>query len=127
MKKRRKQILLALVFTNFNILIAFAQSPKAEHLLDKTHFQYAIEQNDIQIVDVRTSEEFEQGSIDGAQNIDFLQKDFLDNISNLDKNKAVYIFCKSGKRSANAREKLLENGFTKVYELDGGFLQWQAE
>ncbi|MHC5309287.1 rhodanese-like domain-containing protein [Myroides sp. LJL116] len=122
-----KQILLAIVLANFNILVSFAQSPKEEHLLDKAHFQHAIAQNDIQLVDVRTSEEFQQGSIDGAQNIDFLQKDFLDNISNLDKDKAVYIFCKSGKRSANAREKLLENGFTKVYELDGGFLQWQAK
>ncbi|MHC5353824.1 rhodanese-like domain-containing protein [Myroides sp. LJL115] len=122
-----KQILLAIALTNFNILVSFAQSPKEGHLLDKTHFQHAIAQNDIQLVDVRTSEEFEQGSIDGAQNIDFLQKDFLDNISNLDKDKAVYIFCKSGKRSANARKKLLENGFTKVYELDGGVLQWQEK
>lgn len=127
MKNRIKKILFLIVLTNFNFLVAFAQAPREEHLLDKAHFKQAIGQNDIQLVDVRTSQEFEQGSINGAQNIDFMQDSFLENMGTLDKDKAVYIFCKSGKRSANAREKLLENGFTKVYELDGGFLQWEGK
>ena len=45
----------------------------------------------------------------------------------LDKEKPVYLYCRSGKRSASAAEKLKEAGFTEVYNLKGGILAWKEK
>ncbi|PCI10156.1 MAG: hypothetical protein COB73_03940 [Flavobacteriaceae bacterium] len=83
--------------------------------------------SDVQLVDVRTPGEYSEGYIKNAINIDIFGDDFMGKMSKLDKNKPVYVYCKSGHRSGNAAEKLEEAGFTKVYDLDGGFLQWKGD
>ncbi|OYX84506.1 MAG: rhodanese-like domain-containing protein [Flavobacteriales bacterium 32-34-25] len=80
-----------------------------------------------QILDVRTPEEFASGHIDNAQNINWQNENFVKNTEKLNKNKAVYLYCRSGKRSLKASEKLAELGFKKIYNLDGGYLKWNAE
>lgn len=80
-----------------------------------------------QILDVRTPEEFAGGHIDNATNIDWQGENFVKSIEKLDKNKPVYVYCRSGKRSLKASEKLEELGFKKIYNLDGGYLKWNAE
>lgn len=80
-----------------------------------------------QILDVRTPEEFASGHIDNAQNIDWQNENFVKNTEKLNKNKPVYVYCRSGKRSLKASEKLEELGFKKIYNLDGGYLKWNAE
>ncbi|MFQ3326134.1 MAG: rhodanese-related sulfurtransferase [Salibacteraceae bacterium] len=77
------------------------------------------------ILDVRTADEVGEGFIKGAQNIDITQPDFLKKIKSLDKNDPVYVYCKKGGRSANASEKLAKAGFTKVYNMMGGFDSWK--
>jgi len=79
----------------------------------------------MQLVDVRTPREYETGHIPNAQNIDFLDAKFELNIQNLDKSKPVIIYCQRGSRSAKCASKLIANGFVKVYDLDGGFAQWE--
>lgn len=74
------------------------------------------------LVDVRTSNEFNQGSIDDAINIDFYSKNFEASISKLDTNKIVFVFCKAGGRSAKASNLFIKAGFKKVYDLKGGYL-----
>ena len=78
----------------------------------------------IQLVDVRTPREVEQGMILGAQNMDYMGDDFLEQTESLDKSEPVYIYCKSGGRSARAAKKLRDAGFTKVYDIDGGITAW---
>jgi rhodanese-related sulfurtransferase len=51
--------------------------------------------------------------------------DFKQQVNVLDKEKPVYVYCRSGKRSARAAEILKEMGFTKVYDLQGGIMEWQ--
>ena len=80
-----------------------------------------------QILDVRTPEEFNQGHIDNAMNIDWLGNHFIQDVEKLNKNKAVYVYCRSGKRSLQASEKLAEMGFKKIYNLDGGYQKWTSE
>lgn len=80
-----------------------------------------------QILDVRTPEEFAQGHINNAQNIDWQNENFVKNTEKFNKNKPVYVYCRSGKRSLKASEKLSALGFKKIYNLDGGFLKWNAE
>ena len=84
-------------------------------------------QDSIQLVDVRTLEEFKQGYIEGAQNIDYLSDTFDLDIQNLDKTKPVILYCKSGGRSAKSSKKLLNVGFIEIYDLEGGITRWKEE
>lgn len=79
---------------------------------------------DIQLVDVRTPKEHAEGHIKGSQNINFYDEDFITQMSKLDKDKEIYIYCRSGGRSGKAAKQLKEAGFTKVYDLQGGFMNW---
>lgn len=80
-----------------------------------------------QLIDVRTPEEFFEGHLKNAQNICVSEDDFEDKIRLLDKSKPVYIYCRSGARSADAANKLEEMGFTKIYDMQGGIQLWQQE
>ncbi|WP_417289930.1 rhodanese-like domain-containing protein [Corallibacter sp.] len=87
--------------------------------------QTILELEDIQLVDVRTPEEFKEGYIANAQNIDYFSDTFDEDIEKLDKSKPVIVYCKSGGRSAKCADKLLEAGFVKVYDLEGGISKWK--
>lgn len=94
------------------------------NLLNVASFEKEMMSNKGLLIDIRTPAEFEEGTIEGARNIDFLGDTFKTEISELDKTEPVYIFCKSGGRSAKAHKLLKEEGFENVYELDGGFTAW---
>lgn len=78
------------------------------------------------IIDVRTPEEFANGHLQKAQNIDWNGNDFETAISTLSKDKPVFVYCLSGGRSHSAAEKMRNTGFKQVYELDGGIMKWRA-
>lgn len=80
-----------------------------------------------QILDVRTPDEFESEHIDNAKNVNWNGDDFEAKASSYDKSKPVFVYCLSGGRSKKAATKLKELGFDTVYELDGGFLNWNEE
>lgn len=80
-----------------------------------------------QILDVRTPEEFAVERIENAANVNWNGDDFVANAEKYDKTKPVFVYCKVGGRSAKASEKLAEMGFTKIYNLDGGIMKWNAE
>ena len=83
--------------------------------------------DNIQLIDVRTPKEFAEGYLKGAKLINFFDKDFLDQMSKLDKDKELYIYCRSGNRSGQATKKLKTMGFTKIYDLKGGIKSWKKE
>ena len=78
------------------------------------------------IVDVRTSAEFAQASIAKAKNIDFDSSSFEEELGKLEKDKPLFIYCKSGGRSEKAVEKAKEMGFERIIELDGGMDAWKV-
>lgn len=82
---------------------------------------------DFVILDVRTSGEFSSGHIRGAINLDFYQPDFHARLSGLDKSKTYLVYCRSGNRSEQAVRMMQSNGFSKVYNLLGGFAGWYQE
>ncbi|MBO6606084.1 rhodanese-like domain-containing protein [Psychroserpens sp.] len=84
-----------------------------------------LELEDVQLVDVRTPDEYKTGYIEYSQNINFLSPTFEDDILNLDKTKPVLVYCKSGKRSAKCSKKLKAAGFVKIYDLEGGIAKWK--
>ena len=79
----------------------------------------------IQLIDVRTPEEFKGNHLKGAQNICVTSDDFKEKVKMLDKNKPVYVYCNRGGRSAQAAIQLKDLGFTKIYDMDGGILLWE--
>lgn len=79
------------------------------------------------LLDVRTAEEFGEGHIAGALNIDIFSPLFKEEIEKLDKNKAYYIVCRSGGRSASAAGAMETLGFQQVSNLDGGMMGWMGE
>ena len=88
-------------------------------------FKEMTENKDVQLIDVRTPKEYNEGHIKNAENIDFYNDQFYDDMSKLDKTKPLYIYCRSGGRSGKAAAKLKELGFKEVYDLQGGILDWQ--
>lgn len=81
---------------------------------------------DIIILDVRTSEEINTGYIPNSTFIDYYDKNFENKINLIDRSKKIYTLCKSGGRSVKAAEILSKNGFRNVYNLEGGFMRWKA-
>lgn len=78
------------------------------------------------VLDVRTPGEFEKGHLANAVNYDWNGKDFSRQIENIDKPKPVFVYCLSGGRSASAAQKMRAEGFSEVYELEGGMLKWRS-
>lgn len=80
----------------------------------------------VTLVDVRTADEFGEGHIAGAMNIDVLEKDFKDIATKtLDKDKTIAVYCRSGRRSLNAADILQKEGYS-VVNLKGGYMAWKA-
>lgn len=82
------------------------------------------ELGEIQLIDVRTPEEFQEGHLENARNMNYYDDDFKEQLSVLDKSQKVYVYCKKGGRSASAAELLSEMGFTEIYDLEGGIDNW---
>lgn len=94
---------------------------------DVKGFAELIDSANVVIIDVRTAEEFNEGHIDGAILIDQNKSDFLEQVAQqLPKDKTIAIYCRSGRRSANAAQLLAKEGYKPV-NLKGGILQWMKE
>jgi rhodanese-related sulfurtransferase len=89
--------------------------------------QTILKMDEVQLVDVRTPEEFSEGYIKNAQNIDFNSPTFDQDILKLNKEKPVMLYCHSGGRSAKCAQKLKDAGFKKIYDLKGGISKWKHE
>jgi len=101
-------------------------SQNAVQVLNPTAFSQKInETNNAFVLDVRTPEEFAEGYIANAQNINYNGSNFEAEIAKLDKSKTYFVYCLSGKRSASAASYMRTNGFKNVINLEGGILTWQ--
>ena len=80
----------------------------------------------VQLLDVRTKEEWNEGHLKGAKLVPVTEEGFLAKAeAALDPKKPVLVYCKSGKRSAKAAKELREAGFTPVLEMEGGIMAWE--
>jgi rhodanese-related sulfurtransferase len=76
------------------------------------------------LLDVRTPEEFAQGHLKGAKNIDIRQPDFYSRVDKLDKNQTYLVYCRTNHRSGVAVEYMSQHGFQKLYQMMDGFPGW---
>ena len=95
--------------------------------LSVKEFSEKIAKEGVVILDVRTPEEFSEGYIEGAQNIDFYREDFKTEIDFLDMKFTYAVYCRSGNRSGQAVKILHDAGFQTVYNLEGGVIDWAKE
>lgn len=106
-------------------LPGFAQEEPKIEVLEPAEFKQQVTEDSIQFIDVRTPEEYKAGSIEGAENIDFLADDFFKNMEKFDKEEPLYLYCRSGNRSAKASARLSEMGFKQIIDLKGGYKAWK--
>ena len=95
-------------------------------VLGVMEYKEAVINKEVQLVDVRTPREYRSGHLGNAINIDYYKsKQFMEAFAAFNKEKPVYLYCRSGARSAKAARKLIAMGFKKIYDLEGGINNWR--
>lgn len=79
------------------------------------------------LLDVRTDMEHNEEHIPGSIQINIMGPDFPQRVAELDKNKAYYVYCRSGNRSGSACGFMASQGFTELYNLAPGMMGWEGE
>lgn len=120
-----KKIIITIICSCLTLGI-YAQQSRSAKDITVLKLERKISKN-IQLVDVRTAKEFKEGHIENAINIDVNSPDFEAKLHKLHKNKRVYVYCRSGKRSAIALKKMDSLGFNKLYNLPVGIEGWNKE
>lgn len=119
-----------LFITLFSFLlfgVSCGQKGNSGELLSPEAFADFIVGDGVQLIDVRTPEEFSEGHISGATNVNYNSPNFTNIVINdFDTSRPVAVYCRSGARSHHAAALFTEKGF-KVYELDGGIKAWKGD
>lgn len=114
-------------FLPFLMLLSLScHSQTSKSVLTVEEFEKGIHQPNIQILDVRTKDEYRNGHIKNSLHADWLDRvQFKERTSYIDKDKPVYIYCLSGARSAAAAEWLRKSRYSEVLELSDGINAWK--
>jgi len=100
---------------------------KTINQVDALEFDRLVKQNNGILLDVRTNSEFNNGHIANSGNLNFYSLSFRKKLILLPKNEPIYLYCNTGYRSEKAAEILLENGYSNVYNLEHGIMEWDLE
>jgi len=112
-------------FTLIFTLLILSSCSYGQKRVSQSEFKKLMNDKNSQILDVRTANEVAQGKIQGSLNIDYFKADFMEIAkSKLDKNKPILVYCAAGGRSASAAKDLKKAGFKSVYDLEGGYDNW---
>lgn len=94
--------------------------------LDPEEFKELFDQTENSVLlDVRTPEEVAEQAIEGHVLINAFDPNFPSKINELDKDKAYFVYCRSGNRSGKVCDFMAKNGFSQLYNLRGGILAWE--
>ena len=113
---------MALIAAAF--LLAGCSSTSTAIDLSVTEFSAKAAEPGVVTLDVRTPAEFAEGYIEGARLIDFQSGNFEKEIATLDKNATYAVYCRSGNRSGQAVRIMQDAGFTNVFNMNGGVIDW---
>jgi rhodanese-related sulfurtransferase len=106
------------------LLLAGCSSSSSTLDLSVTEFSAKVAEAGVVTLDVRTPGEFAEGFIEGARLIDFQSGNFENEIATLDKNATYAVYCRSGNRSGQAVKVMQDAGFTNVFNMNGGVIDW---
>ena len=119
------KIIISLIAAFFLVFNSSAQLEKSVNkVVNLTECKSLLKMENIQLIDVRTVEEYKGGHIGNAKNIDFYSSDFRTQLSKFSKNKPVLVYCHSGGRSGKTSLILKELGFLEVYDFQSGYSKW---
>ncbi len=113
---------LTLLYLTLTTTIAFA-ADQVQHV-DANGAAKLLEKGGVTVVDVRTKDEFSEGHLKDAVNIDLLEPNFEEQLSKLDKSKPVLVHCQAGGRSTRSLKLFEKLGFSQIIHLDGGYGSW---
>jgi len=123
----KKSVALAVAaIASVGLLSGCSSSNEAIKKVDPVEFSEVVAQPGVIVLDVRTPEEFSAGHIENAININLESSDFASEVSKLDMNATIAVYCRSGNRSGVATEQMVELGFVDMYDMQGGILEWEA-
>lgn len=105
---------------------ASGSATSVESITPEAAAQLIKESSDVVVLDIRTPEEFAEGHVAGAVNVDFRADSFEEKIGELDPGTPYVVHCRSGGRSAQSLPILEKAGFEKIYHLEAGFNGWTA-
>lgn len=77
------------------------------------------------LIDVRTPEEYAEGHLPGAVNINYNDPNFSEGLDTLNKDLVYEVYCRSGGRSSLSSEIMVKKGFKNVYNLENGITEWK--
>ena len=130
----RNAILIVLSISTLSLLMATASPDSAPGITSNavnvsTPEAYALIEShpDMVIIDVRTPQEYQAGHLDGAINLNYYSRGFLDRLKALDKNNTYIVYCRKGIRGGIALEMMRSLGFKEVYNILGGLALWAEE
>ena len=106
------------------LLLAGCSSSTGAIDLGVSEFSTKVAEAGVITLDVRTPIEFGEGHIKGARLIDFQSGNFENEIAALDKNATYAVYCRSGNRSGQAVKVMQDAGFTNVFNMNGGVIDW---
>ena len=84
-------------------------------------------EDEFELIDVRTLEEFQSGYISGAINIDFFSADFIDKIKEFNTSLNLILYCRTYNRSSKSAKILADNDFKNIYVIKGGIEEWISQ
>lgn len=119
---KKKLIAIFLVFLTLTSCVSGENSSIRN--VDADTFISTISNPSVKIIDVRSFGEYSSGHLQGALNIDVESGGFEAGIANLDKTATYALYCRSGRRSTLAAERMAEAGFTNLFNFNsGGFAE----
>ena len=109
----------------FSLLFGACQHTDFVKTIPAEEFAQYITEEGVQLLDVRTPEEYAEGHLEGAVLVDFKADGFVEKAeAQLQKDKPVALYCRGGRRSHSAAELLYKAGFQQLVELQGGITAW---
>lgn len=95
--------------------------------LEPADFATLAEEDGVVLLDVRTPQEYAEGHLDGAVNLDVSAPDFADGLAGLDPQAVYAVYCRSGNRSQTALELMAQAGLEDAADLAGGIGAWVGD
>jgi len=115
---------LFLVISVVFILISSCDIRKNQNDISIDELKKKILTDDFILVDVRTSEEYRDGHLEGSVNIDYFSDDFSNEIKQLGLETPIVLYCRSGNRSGESMSIMYDLGFVELRNFKGGYNEW---
>ena len=120
--KRLKRIIPILIL--MISITAFLEAQTKKEVNSKEVSVMLQKDPNVVVLDVRTADEFKEGHIKGAINIDIRADDAFARIDKLNRNAGYVVYCRTHHRSGLAVDHMIQSGFKKVYQMMNGYPGW---